>query len=116
MSDRLHAALEPLVRIAGVRGAMIVTRVDGLVVAESIMEDVESAALSALATSLARRLEAAAGAAGGGAAQFLIVQAALGAVLMSPLGPEMLLVVIAERGVNVGRARLEMGRVAEGLG
>ena len=36
-------------------------------------------------------------------------------MLMSPLGGEMLLVVIADKGVNVGRARLEMGRVAEGI-
>ncbi|MEP7326626.1 MAG: roadblock/LC7 domain-containing protein [Gemmatimonadota bacterium] len=108
-----HKALESLTAIHGVRGAMIATGDDGIVVAEAIMEDVDGGALAALASSLSRRLEAAATAAGGGQPGFLHLQASGGALLVCPAGHGLLLVVIAERGVNVGRARLEMARVAE---
>jgi predicted regulator of Ras-like GTPase activity (Roadblock/LC7/MglB family) len=106
-------ALESLTAIHGVRGAMIATGDDGIVVAEAVMEDVDGAALAALASSLTRRLEGAAAAASGGRPGFLHLQATGGALLVCPAGHGLLLVVIAERGVNVGRARLEMARVAE---
>ncbi len=108
------AALDRLTGIAGVRGAMLASRDDGIVVAESIREDVESAALAALASSLARKLETAAMTARGGSAGFLHLQATGGALLLAPAGAGLLLIVIADKGVNVGRARLEMARVAEG--
>ena len=106
-------ALDSLTGIPGVRGAMLANRDDGIVIAEAVMEDVDSAALAALASSLARRLETAAVAARGGATIFLHLQATGGALFVAPAGPEMLLIVIADKGVNVGRARLEMTRVAE---
>ena len=112
MSDH-QKSLDALTAIPGVRGAMLANRQDGIVVAESVMEDVESGALAALATSLGRRLETAAAAANGGAAGFLHLQASNGALFVSPAGPDLLLIVIADRGVNVGRARLEMARTAE---
>jgi predicted regulator of Ras-like GTPase activity (Roadblock/LC7/MglB family) len=108
-----EGTLETLTGIPGVRGAMLANREDGIVVAEAVMEDVDSSALAALASSLARRLDTAAVAARGGAAVFLHLQATGGALFVTPAGPEMLLIVIADKGVNVGRARLEMTRVAE---
>lgn len=105
--------LESLTGIPGVRGAMLANRDEGIVVAEAVMEDVDSGALAALASSLARRLDTAARAAKGGAAGFLHLQATNGALFVVPAGSEMLLIVIADKGVNVGRARLEMSRVAE---
>ena len=107
-------ALDTLTAIPGVRGAMLANRDDGIVVSEAIMEDVESGALAALASSLARRLDMAALAAQGGAAGFLHLQASNGALFVAPAGAELLLIVIAGKGVNVGRVRLEMTRVAEG--
>jgi predicted regulator of Ras-like GTPase activity (Roadblock/LC7/MglB family) len=107
------SALESLTGIPGVRGAMLANRDDGIVVAEAVMEDVDSGALAALASSLARRLEQAAATARGGAAGFFHLQASNGALFVAPAGTDMLLVVIADKGVNVGRARLEMSRVAE---
>lgn len=107
--------LDALTAIPGVRGAMLTNRQDGIVVAESIMEGVESAALAALASSLAGRLETAARVASGGAAGFLHLQATGGALFVAPAGSDLLLVVIGDRGVNVGRTRLEMSRVAEAV-
>jgi predicted regulator of Ras-like GTPase activity (Roadblock/LC7/MglB family) len=111
--SRHQSALEALTAIAGVHGAMLATRDDGIVVAESLMEGVESGALAALASSLARRLASAAEAAHAGAAGFLHLQATNGTLFVAPAGPELLLVVIADKGVNVGRTRLEMSRVVE---
>ena len=108
-------SLGTLTAIHGVRGAMLATSDDGIVVAESVMEDVDGGALAALAASLSRRLDAAASAASGGRSGFLHLQATGGALLVCPAGAGLLLVVIAGRGVNVGRARLAMGRVAEVL-
>jgi predicted regulator of Ras-like GTPase activity (Roadblock/LC7/MglB family) len=62
---------------------------------------------------LSRRLETAAQAARGGAIGFLHLQASNGALFVAPCGNELLLIVIAGKGINVGRARLEMARVAE---
>lgn len=109
-----QSSLDSLTGIPGVRGAMLANRDDGIVVSEAVMEDVDSGALAALASSLARRLETAAAAARGGAAGFLHLQASNGALLVAPAGSELLLIVIADKGVNVGRARLEMARIAEG--
>jgi predicted regulator of Ras-like GTPase activity (Roadblock/LC7/MglB family) len=106
-------ALEGLTAIPGVRGAMLANRDEGIVVAEAVMEDVDSGALAALASSLSRRLETAALAARGGASLFLHLQATNGAIFVAPAGAELLLIVIADKGVNVGRTRLEMARVAE---
>jgi predicted regulator of Ras-like GTPase activity (Roadblock/LC7/MglB family) len=107
-------ALDTLTAIPGVRGAMLANRDDGIVVSEAIMEDVESGALAALASSLARRLDTAALVAQGGAAGFLHLQASNGALFVAPASTELLLIVIAGKGVNVGRVRLEMTRVVEG--
>ena len=106
--------LDTLTAIPGVRGAMLANRDEGIVVSEAVMEDVDSGALAALASSLARRLETAAVAAQGGPAGFFHLQATNGALFVAPAGPELLLIVIADKGVKVGRARPEMTRVAEG--
>lgn len=116
MTTPYQDSLDALTRVSAVQGAMLVTRSDALVVAESVMEDVDSTALAALVNSLVRRLEAATTAAAGGPPHFVHVQASGGTVLAAPVGPEMLLLVIGGRGLNIGRVRLEMTRVAEAAG
>lgn len=113
MTGDHDAALELLVRLPGIQGAMLVSRRDGIVIAEAVMEDVRGAALAALAASLLARLEAAARAAEGGDPAFLHLQAAGGAVFVMPAGEEILIVAIGERDANAGRVRLEMARAAE---
>ena len=85
-------ALESLTGIPGVRGAMLANRDDGIVVTDAVMEDVDSGALAALASSLARRLETAAATARGGTAGFFHLQASNGALFVVPAGPGLLLV------------------------
>src|SRR5690349_23428151 len=62
-------------RVGGVRGAMLVSAEDGIVVAEQLMEGIKGSAVAALAASLATRLRRAMEAAGVGASLFWHLQA-----------------------------------------
>ncbi|HEY6808596.1 MAG TPA: roadblock/LC7 domain-containing protein [Gemmatimonadales bacterium] len=108
-------ALDRVTRVRGVRGAMIVAGDDGLVVAEQLMEGIKGAAVAALAASLASRLRRAMEAAGVGAGVFWHLQAENGALLVVPGSSGMLLVAVAEPGVNAGLVRLELLRAAEAV-
>lgn len=106
-------ALELITRVPGIRGAMVVAAADGVVVAESLMDELKGAAVAALAASLAGRIGRATDGAGRGAPRFLQLQATGGTLLVAPHGAELLIVAVAERSVNAGLARLEMFRAAE---
>ena len=99
----LGRALDLITRVRGVRGAMVVSRADGLVVAEQLMEGIKGGAVAALASSLAGRLQRAMVSAGLGPSQFWHLQCDQGA----------LLVAVTEADVNVGLVRLELLRAAE---
>src|SRR6266446_4871939 len=109
-------ALDLITRVRGVRGAMLVSAEDGIVVAEQLMEGIKGPALSALAASLATRLRRAMEAAGVGASLFWHLQAEQGALLVVPTPGGTLVVAVAEPDVNVGLVRLELLRAAELVG
>jgi len=113
--DRLPPALDRITRVRGVRGAMVVSADDGLVVADALMEGIRGNAVAALAGSLGARLGRAAGAAGAGEQRFVHLAAARGALLLLPAAGGLLIVVVADHQVNVGLARLEMQRAAEDI-
>ncbi|MGH7646389.1 MAG: roadblock/LC7 domain-containing protein [Gemmatimonadales bacterium] len=112
----LGPVLDRVTRVRGVRGAMIVSGDDGLVVVAQLMEGVKGPAIAALAASLASRLRRALEAAGLGASPFWHLQAEQGALLVVPTATGMLVVAVADPDVNVGLARLELLRVAEAAG
>ena len=113
MSDLLRSALDSVTRLHGVRGALVVTADDGMIVADALMEDVRGNAIAALAASLAQRFGGAARKTGVGAPHFLHLQAAEGTLVVVPGPTGVLVVVVGDRELNVGLARLEMLRVAE---
>ncbi len=113
--ERLNAVLDQVTRVRGIRGAMLVSADDGLSVAEALMEGIRGHALAALAASLTARLGRAAEASGAGEQRFIHVAAEHGALLLLPLRDGLLLVVIADREVNVGLTRLEMQRAGDAL-
>ena len=115
MSMRFRGILDTITRVRGVRGAMIVTSRDGLVVSDALMEGVRGNAVAALTSSLTKQVANATAAAGVGAPQFLHVHAVGGALLAVAAGTEILVVAIAERSVNVGLVRLELIRAAEAV-
>jgi len=98
-------ALDLITRVGGVRGAMLVSAEDGIVVAEQLMEGIKGAAVAALAASLSTRLRRAMEAAGVGASLFVV-----------PTPNGILVVAVAEPDVNVGLVRLELLRAAEVVG
>jgi len=115
MSEKFRRALDGITRVRGVRGALLVTSDDGLVVADAVMEGVRGGAVAALTASLAARLGKATVGAGIGEASFIHLQAEKGALLAMPAPDGVLVVVIAEKDVNVGLARLEMLQAAEAV-
>ncbi len=123
MSMRFRGILDTITRVRGVRGALIVGYQDGLVISDSLMEDVRGNAVAALTSSLTKHVANATSASGAGAPQFLHVQAARGALLAvvggrgggGGEGAEILVVAIADPSVNVGLVRLELIRAAEAV-
>ena len=121
MSMRFRGILDTITRVRGVRGAMIVGYQDGLVISDSLMEDVRGNAVAALTSSLTKHIANATSASGAGAPQFLHVQAARGALLAvvggrgGGGGAEILVVAIADPSVNVGLVRLELIRAVEAV-
>jgi predicted regulator of Ras-like GTPase activity (Roadblock/LC7/MglB family) len=113
MTDHLTHSLERLSRIRGVRGAMFVAAEDGLGVAHLLMEGLNGKALAAFAASLARKVSGAAAATGAGHVRFVQVPAERGTLLVALAPRDLIVVALAEPGVNVGLARLEMMRAAE---
>lgn len=106
--------LEALTRLRGIRGALVVSGDDGLVVAESLIGGLKGGPLAAIAATLAGRAAELAGRSGFGAPRFLHLQADDGALLVAPAA-DLLLVAIAGRDVPIGLLRLEMLRTAERL-
>jgi predicted regulator of Ras-like GTPase activity (Roadblock/LC7/MglB family) len=100
--------LDRLTAVRGIRGSVLVSVADGLVVAESLMTGVDGRAVAALAASLANRLGRAVKHAGRCEPSFLQLQAQGGAVLAVPCGTELVLVAVTGPDANVGLARLEM--------
>jgi predicted regulator of Ras-like GTPase activity (Roadblock/LC7/MglB family) len=109
-------ALDLVTRVRGVRGAMLVSVADGLVVAEHLMEGIKGSAVAALTASLANRLGRAMEGAGVGASAFWHLQGTEGALLVVQAPSGMLVVAVTDAGVNVGLVRLELRRAAEAVG
>lgn len=114
MTAHFASLLEALTRLRGIRGALVVSGADGLVVAESLIGGLKGAPLAAVAATLAGRAAELSGRSGFGVPRFLHLQAAEGALLVVPVG-DLLLVAVAGRDVALGLLRLEMLRTAERL-
>ncbi len=112
-TERLGRSLDRISRVRGVRGSMFVAADDGIMVAQLLMEGVNGRAVAAFAASLARKVSGAAAATGGGKVRFIQMAAEGGTLLVAQAPPELLVVAVADAGINVGLARLEMMRAAE---
>ena len=108
--------LERVTQVPGVRGSLMISADDGLVVAERLMEGIDGRAVAALAASLVQRLARATGAAGLQRPRFVNLRGQAGSVLAAPSGNDLVLVAVVDPDANVGRARIEMldavGRLA----
>ncbi|HEU4698076.1 MAG TPA: roadblock/LC7 domain-containing protein [Gemmatimonadales bacterium] len=116
MSGRNEAVLERVCRVRGVRGAVLVDAADGLVVAEALLDEVESRAIAALAAALVQRLGRTAAGAGLATPAFVHLRGAAGALLAVPAGAGLLVVALTDATANVGHARLELLEAAGQVG
>ena len=100
--------LDRVTRVAGVRGALIASARDGLVVAEQLMDGVAGRAAAALAGSLVSRLMRTADGAGRHSPAFVQLRAEGGSILAAPAPHDLVLIAVTAPDANVGLARLEM--------
>jgi predicted regulator of Ras-like GTPase activity (Roadblock/LC7/MglB family) len=110
-----HAVLDGLTRVPGVRGALLVSAGDGLVVAESTREGVDGAAVAALVSSLLARLDRTVRAAGFRALRSMHLESRSGGVMAMPAEEDLLLVAVADADANVGLLRLALRQAIERL-
>ena len=106
--DQWRIALREVTGVAGVLGALIVSADDGLVIAETAMEDLETADVAALSAALVTRATRCAGAMQSGAPQSVYLVGDRGA-LLAVAGPSLLwLVAVARQDAELGRLRVLM--------
>jgi len=103
---KLADTLAGLTRVPGVRGALIVSRDDGLVVADTLMEDINGAAVAALAASLAGRMRGVTAALGQPEPVMMYLAGSGGTLLAAPSANGLLVVAVAAPEVNTGELRL----------
>jgi predicted regulator of Ras-like GTPase activity (Roadblock/LC7/MglB family) len=109
----LHSVLGELTPLPGVRGALVVSRADGLVVADALREDVDGRAVAALAASLADRMAGVTRALGQPEPVAWQLVGSEGLLLAAPTREDLLVVVVADPAVNAGELRLRVLRAAE---
>ncbi|HEU5220022.1 MAG TPA: roadblock/LC7 domain-containing protein [Gemmatimonadales bacterium] len=109
----LADVLAALTRIAGVRGVLIVSRDDGLVVADALMEGVDGPAVAALAASLAGRMRGVTRALGHPEPVLMHLVGSGGSLLAAPGRSGLLIVAVAAPDVNAGELRLGLLDAAE---
>lgn len=112
--ETLALEVERIGGVPGVRLAVASALVEGLVV-HAAGEDVgDSEAVAALFSPLLRKAATVALAARTGQPQLVRLQSGENEVLAAMVG-ELVLIVVARRGANVGRVRIELHRAVEAL-
>jgi predicted regulator of Ras-like GTPase activity (Roadblock/LC7/MglB family) len=106
--------LDSLTRLRGVRASLIVAAADGIAIDSNLQIGQDGSKVAALAASLYRKARKSAMAAGFGATGFMQLEAETGRLCLLG-GDELVIVVVAERGANVGLIRVEMLRAAGSL-
>src|SRR5690349_23903995 len=81
-----EAVLQRVTQVPGVRGSLLISGTDGLVVAERLMDGIDGRAIAALAASLVQRLDRATNQAGMRAPTFVHLRGDKGSVLQLPAG------------------------------
>jgi predicted regulator of Ras-like GTPase activity (Roadblock/LC7/MglB family) len=102
------AALEQVTQVPGIRGSLLISGTDGLVVAERLMDGIDGRAIAALAASLVQRLDRATNRAGMAAPTFVHLRGNSGSVLAAPGRSDLVLVAVAGTEANLGLARVQM--------
>jgi len=113
--SQFEMVLEGLTRVPGVRGALLVSLEDGLVVAELSREGLDGAAVAALVASLVGRLDRTVRIAGYRALKSVHLETRGGGVMAVPAEEGLMLVAVADADANVGLLRLALRQAMERL-
>ena len=106
-------ALRELTGVAGVRGALIVSAEDGLVVAETAMDDLATADVAALSAAVVARAARSTGAMGDAGLHSVHLVGEHGAVIAEAGPPPLWLVAVARSDAELGRLRLLLRDLAD---
>lgn len=112
----LAAILGPIRETRGVRGALVVSRADGLVVSSALAPGVNGAAVAALSASLARRIDTLSVALGHERPPLFELAGSEGSLLAAPASGELLLVAVTSREVDRERVHQAVLQVAREIG
>ena len=113
----MRRIVEDLLRVDGVVGSLLVGR-DGLVVASTLLDPEDAEILGAMSAAMYAEIDKATKRIGVGSLSDAIINAQDGALLMLE-AYDLILVVIAQRTVNLGLVKMEMrkaaGRIKEAI-
>ncbi len=108
MTQREQSILDEVTRIPGVRSALLVSTEDGLVVAESTLDDQATEAAAAFAARLVQRLGVLTRTLHTPPMSVLLLQATAGQLFAATGAEGLLLVAITTNDVNIGEVRLAL--------
>ncbi len=106
----MRKIVEDLIRVDGVIGSLLVGK-DGLVVSSTLLEDEDAEALGAIAAAIFGTVAKHAERIGVGSLRDTIIEATEGSIQLVE-AEDLILVAIAEKGVNLGMVRIEMRKAA----
>ncbi len=111
MSEAYREVLARLIRVPGVRGALVALTDAGVPVADELQPEVGGEAVAALAAALFRRTALAAGSGDLGALETIQLEAEGGQVLVAGAG-DLIVIALVSSDAQIGRVRLELVRAA----
>jgi predicted regulator of Ras-like GTPase activity (Roadblock/LC7/MglB family) len=114
MTPSFQDLLEELAHQRGVRGGLVVSERDGIVVDAHVHVDVRAPVVAALAASIYRKARLSAGAAGLGNVSYVELAAEHGRLCMAGRG-DLVIVVVADARATAGRLRAVLLRRLETL-
>jgi predicted regulator of Ras-like GTPase activity (Roadblock/LC7/MglB family) len=115
MTPPLRPIVDGLTRQRGVRASLVVSEHDGLVIESSLRFGQDGDRVAALAASVYRKSRLSAAAACLGAVAFLELDADRGRICAVGGRNDLVIVVVAEPGANVGLIRVELFKALEML-
>lgn len=114
-TERWSAILAEVTAIAGVRGAVVITGDDGLVVHEAAMDEIATDDVAALAAALVRRAGDLLGTLDNDPVRLCTLTATRGTIVAAQGEQGLWLVALAEPEAELGRLRLLLGDLAPEL-
>lgn len=113
--DRWQQMLRDVTAVHGVRGALVISAEDGLVVHQAAVEGLETSDVAALASALVRRTDSLASALSGDAVRLCTLVAERGTLIAARGSAGLWVVAVADPDAELGRLRLLLGDLAPEL-